>query len=61
VENHGTVPDIEVEYDPALVRAGRDPQLEKTVEVLMETLRKSPLPKHERPEFPNYHKPKATN
>lgn len=29
VENRGIAPDIEVEMDPALVRQGRDPQLEK--------------------------------
>jgi len=58
VENHGTDPDIEVEYDPQLVRQGKDPQLEKAVEVLMESLRKSPVPVHERPEYPNYHKTK---
>jgi len=28
-ENVGVAPDIEVEQDPALVRQGRDPQLEK--------------------------------
>ncbi len=31
VENIGVPPDIEVEQDPALVRKGRDPQLEKAV------------------------------
>ena len=39
-----------------LVRQGRDPQLEKAVEVLMESLKNSPLPRHEKPEYPNYHK-----
>jgi tricorn protease len=58
VENHGVNPDIEVDYDPALVRQGRDPQLEKAVEVLMESLKKNPLPKYEKPEYPNYHKAK---
>ncbi len=56
VENRGVPPDIEVEYDPAAVRQGRDPQLEKAVEVLMESLRKNPLPKHEKPPYPNYHR-----
>ena len=32
VENHGVAPDIEVEFDPAAWRQGRDPQLEKAVE-----------------------------
>jgi tricorn protease len=37
-------------------RAGRDPQLEKAVEVAMEALKKNPLPTHKKPAFPNYHK-----
>jgi tricorn protease len=55
VENHGVPPDIEVEYDPAAVRAGHDPQIEKAVAVLMEDLDKHPLPAHKRPKYPNYH------
>ncbi|MGJ5820758.1 S41 family peptidase [Paludibaculum fermentans] len=58
VENHGVDPDVEVENDPALVRQGHDPQLEKAVEILMDSLKKSPLPKYEKPEYPNYHKAK---
>jgi tricorn protease len=57
VENIGVAPDIEVEQDPALVRKGRDPQLERAVEVVMEELKKSPPPKLRRPAFPNYHRP----
>ncbi len=56
VENHGVAPDIEVEYDPAAVRAGHDPQLEKAVEVLLAELQKNPPPVHQRPKFPNYHR-----
>jgi tricorn protease len=55
VENIGVAPDVEVEQDPALVRKGRDPQLEKAVETVMEELKKSPPPKLRRPAFPNYH------
>jgi tricorn protease len=55
VENHGVPPDIEVEYDPAAVRAGHDPQLDKAVAVLLEDLEKHPLPAHKRPKYPNYH------
>ncbi len=54
VENHGVDPDIEVEWDPALWRAGHDPQLEKAVEVVLEELKKHPLPKPVRPAFPDY-------
>ena len=56
VENIGVPPDFEVEQDPALVRKGRDPQLEKAVEVVLEELKNSPPPKLRRPAFPNYHR-----
>jgi tricorn protease len=56
VENHGVTPDVEVEYDPALVRAGHDPQLEKAVQVVMTELEKHPAPHYHQPPFPNYHK-----
>ena len=61
VENIGVPPDIEVEQDPALVRQGRDPQLEKAVEVVMEELKKNPPPTLRRPAYPNYYRaaPKA--
>ena len=55
VENVGVGPDIEVEQDPELVRQGRDPQLEKAVQVVMEELQKNPPPKLRRPKYPNYH------
>jgi hypothetical protein len=53
VENIGVPPDVEVEQDPALVRKGRDPQLEKAVEVVLEELKKNPPPKLRSPAFPN--------
>jgi tricorn protease len=56
VENIGISPDIEVEQDPALVRKGHDPQLERAVEVVLEELKRNPPPKLRRPEFPNYHR-----
>jgi tricorn protease len=56
VENRGVAPDIEVDMNPALVRQGRDPQLEKAVEVLMAELPKTPAPDPKRPTYPNYHK-----
>lgn len=55
VENRGIAPDIEVEHDPKLVRAGRDPQLEKAVAVALELLERNPLPQPRKPTFPNYH------
>jgi tricorn protease len=56
VENIGVAPDVEVEQDPALVRKGQDPQLEKAVEVVLEELKKNPPPKLRRPPFPNYYR-----
>ncbi|MCW5967967.1 MAG: PD40 domain-containing protein [Blastocatellales bacterium] len=55
VENVGVAPDIEVDFNPAQWRQGRDPQLEKAVEVLMEELKRNPRPQYKRPPFPNYH------
>ena len=55
VENHGVAPDIDVEMDPKAWRQGRDPQLEKAVEVVMEALRKNPPREPKRPAYPNYH------
>jgi tricorn protease len=57
VENIGVSPDIEVEQDPALVRKGHDPQLEKAVETVMEQLKQNPPQKLRRPQYPNHQKP----
>lgn len=56
VENVGVPPDIEVDWDPAQWRQGRDPQLEKAVEVVMAELKKNPPPTYKVPPYPNYHK-----
>jgi len=55
VENAGVAPDVEIEFDPAAWRQGRDPQLEKAVELLLEELKKNPPANYKRPAFPNYH------
>ena len=55
VENHGIPPDYDVDLDPAAVRNGHDPQLEKAVEVVMQLLKEHPLPEYKRPNYPNYH------
>ncbi len=57
VENHGVAPDVEVEQDPALVRQGHDPQLERAVQLAIEALAKNPPPKLVRPKYPNYGNP----
>ena len=52
VENEGVPPDIEVEQWPADLIAGRDPQLEKAIQVIMEELKKNPPKKPKRPPYP---------
>jgi tricorn protease len=54
VENHGIAPDVEVEQDPALVRQGHDPQLERAVQLALDALAKNPPRKLTRPPYPNY-------
>jgi tricorn protease len=52
VENVGVPPDIEVEQTPAEVIAGKDPQLEKAIEIVLEELKKNPPARPKRPHFP---------
>ena len=56
VENHGVPPDIEVPLDPKAWRQGHDSQLDRTVELLMQELKKNPPKKPVLPPFPNYGK-----
>ena len=52
VENEGVPPDIEVEQTPADVIAGRDPQLDRAIEVAMKQLSEKPPPTPKRPPYP---------
>jgi tricorn protease len=52
VENVGVPPDIEVEQTPADVINGRDPQLERAIQVVMDELKKSAPQQPKRPPFP---------
>ena len=52
IENEGVAPDIEIEQWPKDVIEGRDPQLEKAIEVVMEELRNNPPKFPERPAYP---------
>jgi tricorn protease len=52
VENVGIPPDIQVEELPADYIAGRDAQLEKAIEVILEELKKNPPKKPQRPPYP---------
>lgn len=49
VENIGVAPDIEVEYTPAEVIKGRDPQIERAVAEAMKLLERNPVPRLKRP------------
>jgi tricorn protease len=52
VENVGVSPDIEVEQTPADVIKGRDPQLEKAIQVALQQLSEHPQTAPVRPPFP---------
>jgi tricorn protease len=52
VENEGVPPDVEVEMLPADVIAGKDPQLEKAIEIVLRELEKHPPRSPKRPAFP---------
>jgi tricorn protease len=54
VENVGIAPDIEIDQDPARVRLGHDPQLEKAVAVILDLLNANPPKTFERPPYPDY-------
>ncbi len=57
VENVGVPPDYDVELTPKDYVAGRDPQLEKAIELAKEALKKNPPKKEEQPPFPHRVKP----
>ena len=52
VENEGVAPDVEVEQWPAEVIKGRDPQLEKAIEIALDELKKNPQTEPKRPPYP---------
>ena len=52
IENEGVYPDIDVEMTPKDVIEGRDPQLEKAVQVVLEELKTKKYQKTARPKYP---------
>ena len=52
VENVGVPPHVEVEQMPADVIAGRDPQLEKAIEIALKQLEDNPPHDYRKPDFP---------
>ena len=55
IENRGVAPDIEIDLDPKAWREGRDVQLEKAVNYLLDELKKNPPKEYKRPPYPDYH------
>ncbi|MFP5262647.1 MAG: PDZ domain-containing protein [Blastocatellia bacterium] len=49
IENQGVAPDVEVELDPRAVREGRDPQLERAVQIALDGLKKAPATQVKKP------------
>ncbi|MGD9487415.1 MAG: S41 family peptidase [Calditrichaceae bacterium] len=52
VENHGADPDIYIDNDPASVMAGKDRQLEKAIETVLQKIKEHPFVFPERPSYP---------
>lgn len=52
VENEGVTPDIIIDNTPDQTRLGKDPQLDKAIEVIMEELRKNPPKRPTKPPYP---------
>jgi tricorn protease len=52
VENHGADPDILIDNDPASVMAGKDAQLDKAIETILDMIAKNPFRFPERPAYP---------
>jgi tricorn protease len=52
VENEGVPPDVEVEQWPADVIAGKDPQLDRAIDIILKELEKNPPTTKKRPPFP---------
>jgi tricorn protease len=52
VENEGVEPDHDVTMWPKDVIAGKDPQLEKAIELALAALKEQPPKKHDRPAYP---------
>jgi len=57
VENKGVPPDVDVDLDPKMWRAGHDVQLEKAIEITMTEARKNPMRTPTNGGFPNYQAP----
>ena len=57
VENEGVAPDHDVDMVPKDVIAGKDPQLEKAIQLALEGLKGQPKREVKRPAYPTRAKP----
>jgi tricorn protease len=53
VEGYGVDPDYEIENAPHELAAGKDPQLEKAIEVILDKLGKEPVTMPQKPAYPD--------
>lgn len=53
VEGYGVDPDYDLENEPHKMAAGRDQQLEKAIQVILDLLEKNPPRKLKKPEYPD--------
>jgi len=58
VENVGVPPDFDVDIWPKDWVAGKDPQLEKAIELALDALKKNPPREDKRPPYPKRAQPK---
>lgn len=52
IENTGITPDVEVDFTPRDFMAGRDPQLERAIQVALAEVAKNPVVRPKRPKYP---------
>ncbi|HEX9082471.1 MAG TPA: PDZ domain-containing protein, partial [Holophagaceae bacterium] len=52
IEGHGVDPDVEVMDDPALLAQGKDPQLDRAIQLVEDALAKHPVQAPPRPAYP---------
>ncbi|MGN6553037.1 MAG: PDZ domain-containing protein [Verrucomicrobiota bacterium] len=52
IEGHGVEPDITVVDDPSLMAHGHDPQLERAIEEVLNSLKKAPAKPLKKPKYP---------
>jgi tricorn protease len=52
IENHGADPDVYIDDDPASVMAGKDPQLDKAIETVLDQIKEHPFSFPPQPPYP---------